>query len=73
MQLARRHFPRQSGIMFESTGEITDVQEFSDTDDQVAIKIKIPSPLGEEGETHSSDLVLPKGSAKVGDIVSIVI
>jgi hypothetical protein len=52
--------------MFDTTGEITDVQEFSDTDDQVAIKIKIPSPLGEEGETHSSDLVLPKGSAKVG-------
>jgi hypothetical protein len=59
--------------MFESTGQITEVQEFSDTYDQVTIEIKIPSPLGEEGEKRSNDLVLPKGSVKVGDIVSIVI
>ena len=57
--------------MFESIGEINDIQEFSDTDHQVTIKIKIPSPLGEEGETRCHDLVLPKGSVKVGDIMRI--
>ena len=59
--------------MFESTGEITEVQEFSDTYDQVTIEIKIPPPLGEEGETRSNDLILPKGSGNVGDIVRIEI
>jgi hypothetical protein len=59
--------------MFESTGQITEVQEFSDTYDQVTIEMKIPPPLGEKGETRSNDLILPKGSANVGDIVRIEI
>jgi hypothetical protein len=60
--------------MFESTGEITEVQEFSDSYEQVTIEIKIPPPLGEEGgETRSNNLILPKGSANVGDIVRIEI
>jgi hypothetical protein len=59
--------------MFESTGEITEVQEFSDTYDQVTIEMKISPPLGEEGETRSNDLILPKGSGNVGDLVRIEI
>ncbi|MBV9874615.1 MAG: hypothetical protein JO025_07795 [Verrucomicrobia bacterium] len=59
--------------MFETTGEITDVQEFSDTDDQVTSEFAVPSPPGEEGETRANDWILPKGSAKVGDVVRVEI
>ena len=59
--------------MFESTGEITEVQEFSDSYEQVTIEIKIPPPLGDKGETRSNDLILPKGSGNVGDLVRIEI
>jgi hypothetical protein len=59
--------------MFETKGKVTSVVSFSDTDDQITIQMAVPEPLGEEGETRENDLVVPKGSAKVGDIVNILI
>jgi hypothetical protein len=59
--------------MFETKGKITNVSPFSETHDSVTIQMVVPEPLGEEGETHSADWVVPKGSEKVGDIVNIVI
>jgi hypothetical protein len=45
--------------MIETTGKITEVQKSSETEDQITIEIKVPSPLGEEGETHSYDRIVP--------------
>jgi len=48
-------------------------RNFLKTEDQITIEIKIPSPLGEEGETHRHDWVMPVGTAKVEDIVKVEI
>jgi hypothetical protein len=63
---------RENRFMIETKGKITEVQKFSETEDQITIEMKVPSPLG-EGETHSHDWIVPAGSAKVGDIVEIAI
>jgi hypothetical protein len=39
----------------------------------ITIQMVVPEPLGEEAEVRENDLVVPKGSAKVGDIVNILI
>jgi hypothetical protein len=59
--------------MYETKGLVTSVSPFSETDDQITIEMVVPEPLGEEGETRSHDLIVPKGSANVGDTVNIVI
>ena len=59
--------------MLKSTGKVTEVSKFSETEDQMTIESKIPSPLGEEGQTHRHDWVMPAGTAKVGDIVKVEI
>lgn len=59
--------------MYETKGTVTSVSSFSETDDQITIQMVVPEPLGEAGEVRENDLVVPKGSAKVGDIVNIVI
>ena len=59
--------------MFETKGEVTNVLPFSDTEDQITIQMAVPEPLGEEGDIRENDLVVPKGSAKVDDIVNILI
>jgi hypothetical protein len=64
---------RENRFMIETKGKITEVQKFSESEDQITIEMKVPSPLGEEGETHSHDWIVPAGTAKVGDIVEIAI
>jgi hypothetical protein len=59
--------------MFETKGKITSISPFSETHEQITIQIAVPEPLGEAGETRENDLIVPKGSHKVGDIVAIVI
>lgn len=59
--------------MYQSTGIVTEVQAFSDTEDQITIEITIPEPLGKTGQTHSHDWIVPKGQATVGDVVSVAI
>lgn len=53
--------------------DVSRVQKFSENEDQITIEMKVPSPLGEEGETQSNDWIAPTGTAKVGDIVKIAI
>jgi hypothetical protein len=72
-RLASRHFRYKGCLMYQSTGIVTEVQAFSDTEDQITIEITIPEPLGETGETHSHDWIVPKGQATVGDVVSVAI
>ena len=59
--------------MYETKGTVTSVSSFSETDDRITIQMVVPEPLGEEAEVRENDLVVPKGSAKVGDIVNILI
>jgi hypothetical protein len=59
--------------MYETKGIVTSVSPFSETDDQITIEMAVPEPLGEEGETHTHEWIVPKGSVNVGDTVNIVI
>jgi hypothetical protein len=52
--------------MFESTGKVIEVQKFSDAEDQITIEIKVPEPLGEEGETRSHDWIVSHRNRESG-------
>jgi hypothetical protein len=64
---------KENRFMIETTGKITEVQKFSETDVQITIEMKVPSAPRRSPETHSHDRIVPAGTAKVGDIVEIAI
>jgi hypothetical protein len=57
--------------MIETTGRVTEVCKFSRLEDQITILVSIPSIIGEEGERHCLDWVVPTGTVKVGITIKV--